>query len=392
MKIRKLNTETSSKLNRSLVLGLIYWHPLISRAEIADRTGLDRSTVTHILNYFLKEGLVEEVAKGKAGSRGGRCPILLQINYNSRFLIAIELGTKKVEGILTTLRGEEVYHCQRTIKRGEPLLEILTGLIEKLRNHDREAFQKSVVIGISCPGVIDTEKGVVRLNLYHQWKDVAVVERLSKRYKKPVFVENDANAAAMGELRQLSDDGIRSLIYLFIRESPPESEYLLGVGGALVFNGRLWHGAHFSAGEVAQTINTLFQKMLTQQWNNAHLRKPDRKGKTLDYLLRIAGKNDPYARRTVNKIADELGKLLSELVAFLDPEGVMVYLHPPEGKQVFLEKIQKAFYRHHNHIWGAPVRFLPALLGTRATLSGLIAIAQEKLFVSDATHSSLFFE
>lgn len=102
-------------------------------------------------------------------------------------------------------------------------------------------------------------------------------------------------------------------------------------------------------------------------------------------MLKLANEKDAISLRAITKIADELGRLLSELVAFLDPEAIMVYLHPPQGKEAFLEAIKAAFYQHHSPVWGAPVKFLPAKLGGEAIIKGMIALAQEK-FLSRTLH------
>ena len=61
MRLQKLNPGITSKINRSTVLALIHRHPLVSRSQLATLTGLDRSTITHILKDLLQEKLVEEV-------------------------------------------------------------------------------------------------------------------------------------------------------------------------------------------------------------------------------------------------------------------------------------------------------------------------------------------
>jgi len=391
VKLRKLNNIISSKINRSSVLALINQHPLISRAQLAQMLGFDRSTITHILNFLLKEGLVEEVKKGEAGSRGGRCPILLQIRYDTKFILAIEVDTKKIEGILTNLKGEEVFRLQKNIRRGEPLLNILTTLIDEFSKKAKKEFQRVAVIGISCPGVINSDKGIVCFNSFHNWRDIEVAETLIKKYSKPAFIENDANSAGMGELQQFFSDGINSLVYLFIRESPPESEYLLGVGGAIIINGKLWQGANYFAGEVAHTVNSLFQKVVVRRLQEGK-NKDAKEGKmTLSYLLNLATMNDETSTEIIDEIADNLGKLFSEIVAFLDPEGIMIYIHPPQNKNDFLIRIQKKFNQHLSPMRDSPSHFLYPRLGSRATLQGLIALAQEKIFVRDSVHKSLLF-
>lgn len=257
--MRKLNAEISSRVNRSIVLAQIHRNPLISRVELADLTGLDRSAVTHILNDLLAEGLVEEVRKGEAGKRGGRRPILLQVLHQARTLLAVEVGLTHAQGVIAGLNGEILHRISCPVDRSEPLMDLLRRILERLRAESPELFEKACIIGVSTPGVVDAEKGEMILNRYHHWRNVPVVEQLGKEYHMAAFVENDANAAALGELHDLEEQRpIKSLIYLFLRESHPGSDNPLGVGGAVIFNGQLWRGSRFYAGEASETINDSF--------------------------------------------------------------------------------------------------------------------------------------
>lgn len=392
MRIRKLNTEISSKINRSLVLGQIHRHPLISRVELAGRTGLDRSAITHILNDLLRLGLVEEVKKGKAGARGGRCPILLRVRADAGCVAAIEIGLDSVTGVLVDLEGDEKARMTSPITRGQPLLDILIRFLDAFRRRHRALFDATRILGVTCPGVVESASGRLLLNLYHGWKNVDVAHLLGERYSIPVLLENDANAAALGELhahQQVSDTPLQSLIYLFVRESTPGSPSPLGVGGGLILNGRLWEGAHWCAGEVSQTINAVFSRIM------APLEKT-REGKTpaagtLTNLLRASEQREPAALQALDEIAAQIGKLLGEFAAFLDTEGVLVCIHPPEGKEPLLEKIHAAFLKNYRSPVMPSIRFLPPLLGIRAPLDGVIRMGLDRIFIHDATQNSVLF-
>ena len=86
----------SSRINRTAVLGLIHRRPLVSRSEIARATGLDPSTVTHILRGLLKDKLVEETMIGEPHKKVGRKPVFLRVRYETRCLTAVEIGTDEV--------------------------------------------------------------------------------------------------------------------------------------------------------------------------------------------------------------------------------------------------------------------------------------------------------
>ncbi len=391
--MRKLNTAISSRINRSMVLSQIQQRPMISRAELASITGLNRSAITHILNDLLRMGLVEEVRKGKAGARGGRCPIHLQVRAGAGSILALEIGLTRLTGIAADLEGREIFRQEWDIQRGEPLVELLARSLEEIRRERREIFERSLVIGIGCPGVVDHSNGRMILNLFHGWRDVEVGNVLADRFGKPVFLENDANAAAVGELYAHSaDDPIGSLIYLFIRESPPGSPSPLGVGGAVLLNERLWHGAHSCAGEASQTINTVFTNIMKDLGDR--LREEGRGQRipaTLADLVRLAEAGDAACVWALDRMTEQLGRFLGEFTAFLDAQGVLVYIHPPEGNEAFLKRIREGFYRYYGSSVEASVRFLSPRLGTEATLGGVIRLGLERVFVRDAAQNSVLF-
>jgi predicted NBD/HSP70 family sugar kinase/ribosomal protein S25 len=385
--MKKLNTVISSRINRSLVLTEIKRNPNISRVQLADKTSLDRSAITQILNYLIEEGLVEEVEKGKPGSKGGRCPIFLQVRYDSHTVIAVEVGLDFMEGVIADLRGHELHRKRQGLQRGEPLLEALTRLLDQFARDLPDAFAKAVVIGICAPGVVDSEAGILRANMYHKWREVMVVEALSELYRKEVFLENDANVGAMGELFRLGPSGVQSILYLFLRDS--EGEAPLGVGGALVLEGRVWRGSHHFAGESSVTINSSFQRIISEHGLKGKRGKSDHR-KNLQSLLEFARGGDSAAIEARDEMADRLGLLLSELALFVDPNAVMVSISPWDATRDFWEQIRRS-YESHVAPNDRHIRFLEPLERDKAPLEGLVALGLDRVFVTDSSTASILF-
>jgi glucokinase len=100
-------------------------------------------------------------------------------------------------------------------------------------------------VGVGCVGPLDVKRGVVQNppNL-PGWIDIPLRERLEKALQKPIFVDNDANAAALGEHRFGAGRGIANLVYLTLST---------GVGGGLIVNHELWEGANGNAGEIGHS-------------------------------------------------------------------------------------------------------------------------------------------
>ena len=383
--MKKLNTVISSRINRSIVLTEIHRNPNISRVQLADKTGLDRSAITQILNYLIDEGLVEEVEKGKPGSKGGRCPIFLQVRYDVHTVIAIEVGLDHAEAMIANLQGHEIGRTRRNIRRGEPLLELLTTILDELSAKFPEPFRKAVVISIGAPGVIDREAGVVRANMFHNWREVMVEEALQELYRKEVVVENDANVGAVGELSKISlKEGVDSLVYLFMRDL--EGDAPLGVGGALVLERKVWHGVNHFAGESSPSINESFKHAVSR------LNKNERKAgaRNLQSLIDAAEGGSKEAAAALQEMADRLGQLLCDLAQFIDPDAVMVSLSPHETTLGFWQLI-KSSYEKHLTPHDRQVRFLPPQVRDRAPLEGLVALGLDRIFVADGNETSILF-
>jgi len=100
------------ELNERIVLELLRQNGPISRAELARRSNLSRSTVSSIIANLLAAGLVRETGIGD--SNGGRRPIMIEFNYQSSFVVGIDLGNTALTVLLTDLAANVLGRVQRT--------------------------------------------------------------------------------------------------------------------------------------------------------------------------------------------------------------------------------------------------------------------------------------
>ncbi|MFH1868577.1 MAG: ROK family protein [Candidatus Omnitrophota bacterium] len=97
-------------------------------------------------------------------------------------------------------------------------------------------------IGIGVPGPVDHEKGIIyNLTNLKGWRDVPLRSILVKRLKLPVFMDNDANAAALGELEWGAAKGFSDMVYITLGS---------GLGGGVVIDGKVYRGRGYSAAEL----------------------------------------------------------------------------------------------------------------------------------------------
>src|SRR5688500_149486 len=104
--------------------------------------------------------------------------------------------------------------------------------------------RRIVGVGIGCPGPLDLEAGLVLLTPNLGWKDYPIRDRISERLALPATLDNDANCATYGEWWQGAGRGVRHLAGVTLGT---------GIGGGLIFDGRLLRGASGTAGEFGHT-------------------------------------------------------------------------------------------------------------------------------------------
>jgi predicted NBD/HSP70 family sugar kinase len=240
--MKKATQLQTKEHNRSLVLTTIFNHLSISRAEIARITRLTRTTVSDIVGALIDEGLVSEAGVGD--STGGKPSILLNLEANSRYLIALDLAQSEFRGAIVNLRGQVMTSVSAAIDDlcGDEALDKVYALVEELMKHD---FTPLVGIGVGTPGLVNCQKGVVVRAVNLDWEDLPLAELLKARYHLPVVVLNDSQAAAMGE-------------YTYGSKAKPESNLVVvnvrhGIGAGIIIGGHLFEGDGGGAGEIGHT-------------------------------------------------------------------------------------------------------------------------------------------
>ncbi len=230
------------KHNTAIILDCLRLNAPLSRADISNRTGLNRSTVSSIVNELIQQGLVRETELQKTGL--GRPGMALELSPHGACAIGAQIGVDFVSISLVDLVAEPVWHQRVAVdpEMGQSaFIERAGDLVQEALRHAETRGSRPLGIGVGVPGLVDIQQGDLVFAPNLKWSHVPLGKIFSKRFDLPVFVENDANAAALGEYYFGAARAAENFIYLSAD---------VGLGGGIVLGGKLFRGSSGYAGEV----------------------------------------------------------------------------------------------------------------------------------------------
>jgi glucokinase-like ROK family protein len=231
------------KLNTALLMDYLRRHGPLSRASLSTATGLNPSTVSSLVRHLLAEGLVREIGRQPAEG-SGRPGILLELNPEGGCAVGVEIGVDAISVVLTDFIAQVLWR-RRVASDPQEGQEVVLGRAEDIVQEalavGQERGLRLLGIGLGLPGLVDLRHGSLVFAPNLGWCDVPLQQLWGARFNLSVFVENEANAAALGEYYFGIARNVHNLIYLSVG---------IGLGGGIIINGRLLRGSGGYAGEI----------------------------------------------------------------------------------------------------------------------------------------------
>jgi predicted NBD/HSP70 family sugar kinase len=228
--------------NRSLILQTLFHEGVMSRADLARETGLTRVTVSDLVAELVLEGIVEDLGT-RGGARVGKPATLIGIRPDAFHIIALDLSSdERFVGVVVNLRGAVLHRAEAYVagKTGEDAVGLVTGLVARLMEL---TTVRILGIGVGTPGIVGHD-GIVQEAPNLGWYDLNLAARIRTVHSGPIYVSNDANAAALGVHTYRETTG-QSLMVVTIEH---------GVGAGLIIGGALVEGEQFAAGEIGHLV------------------------------------------------------------------------------------------------------------------------------------------
>ena len=168
------------------------------------------------------------------------------------FIIGLDLGGTKISAGALSEDGKHAHGMRSVATQAElgaegvvdRIIGTIEGVILDTINETGATRKDFIGIGVGAPGPLDREKGIVVVAPNLGWKDFPLQDRVKSRLGLPVTLDNDANCATVGEWWLGAARGGRNVVGMTIGT---------GIGGGIILNGELYHGASDVAGEIGHT-------------------------------------------------------------------------------------------------------------------------------------------
>ncbi|MCL6443400.1 MAG: ROK family transcriptional regulator [Alicyclobacillus sp.] len=316
------------KLNERRLLNEVRLAGQVSRADLERRLKLAMPTVSRIVDRLLMEGWLREV--GFAESAGGRPPMLVEVNPNGIGSIGIELGRNAVRLVYANLLGEA------RIQRELPSFRFQTpeqfvSHVESFVRQEQLRGEPIIGIGVAAPGQLDADvkPQYITLDGELHWTDVPLVEMLENRLDVPVYLANDANAAALGETWFGLGRNVRHVAFILADA---------GIGAGLAIDGSIYGGAANLAGEFSHSIVDLYGELCEDGHRGCvniaaaqpaivrAIRKvrPVRDDEPIEHIVARARAGHSPDLEVVSRALDFLAAGVANIVRIFDPHVVIL--------------------------------------------------------------------
>ncbi|MET8191317.1 ROK family transcriptional regulator [Streptomyces sp. NPDC005246] len=364
----------------------------LTQAEIARGTGLSAATVSNIVRE-LKDGGTVEVTPTSAGGRRARS---VSLSGDAGIVIGVDFGHTHLRVAVGNLAHQVL------AEESEPLDVDASsaqgfGRAEQLVNRLIETTGispgKVIGVGLGVPGPIDVESGTLgSTSILPGWTGINPSEELAARLGVPVYVDNDANLGALGELVWGSGRGVKDLAYIKVAS---------GVGAGLVIDGHIYRGPGGTAGEIGHiTLDEsgpvcrcgnrgCLETFTAARYVLPLLRPSHGPDLTMERVVQLAREGDPGCRRVIGDVGRHIGSGVANLCNLLNPSRVVLGGSLAEAGELVLTPIRDSVSRYAIPSAGRQLSVLPGALGARAEVLGALALVLSEMGDSTLLESTL---
>jgi predicted NBD/HSP70 family sugar kinase len=322
----EVNHSKIKETNRKKIITLLLEKNEITKLDISRILDISITTVSTNITELKNEGIVEDVRHLE--STGGRKAIAVKLSENCKFSIGIALTPNNIKIALVNLKKEIIEKLKIRHKNNgiENLIEIINENIALLMEKHNLDSEKILGIGISLPGTVDFENGIIKYSYLLGIKDFNLKEKF-EYLNVPIYVDNEANLSAYYEFLNRKNI-LKNLLYVSITD---------GLGLGIIIDGKIYRGDNDSSGEFGHIKVALNGKKckcgargcleaytsmnsLVDGYNEVSLEAIS----DVEEFEELYLKGEEATKKVLDKYLKILGMGISNLIMLLDPNTVII--------------------------------------------------------------------
>lgn len=308
-----------------------------------------------------------------------------------KYVIGVDLGGTKISTAISTIEGNILANVVLPTKAEEGEVAVLGRIIQSIDEvivGSSTSIDEVEAIGIGSPGPLDAKKGIIITTPNLPFKDYNLVQPLKEKYNIPVYLDNDANAAAIGEYMFGAGKGKESIIYFTVST---------GVGGGAVLDGKVYRGHTSNALEIGHTTvdpngprcNCGNLGCLEAMSSGTAIAKKGKEAVSTNVetslkkydtitsyeVFKEAEAGDEVAKDIIDNALTYLGIGVANAIATFDPEMIIMGGGVSKAGDIVFDTVKKVVNKRCFKSMAESCEIVPAGLGSDAGVVGAVALA-----------------
>ncbi len=313
-------TEPSQKKVFSLIRAL----KNASGANLAKITKMQPSSLVYILNNLKDKGLIRIGGQGNSTSRGGKKPVLWQVDPEFGNIIGIEVMRHAIRAVLVNLAGDIILKAEKDFSPGSPekIVKHILNIIAEINRESGQPIDKLMYIALAVPGIVDPVNHKIIYSYGLKLKDFDLKSHITEKYGIPTGVINDANAGAIGD-QWFSGLDLSINNALYLSYNPMAG----GMGLGIIIDRKLYTGSNGLAGEFSIRVPALhvivsdkLQSIGTTE--DVFLEVDDPGDVHISELFLNARKGCMLSNEVLSALCKQVASEISRMIGLFDPDRI----------------------------------------------------------------------
>jgi len=386
------------KIRRNLILRSLFEQGPLSLTDLSKSTGITIPVLKKVLTKIKKEGFVERIKSVKTNG-AGRPPIYFKLSKQGGCILGIDIGRTFTNYILLDLEKNIVNERRiktLNIENPEEFIEEIYNEVLDFLKETNVPLKKLLGVGIAIPGVVRTKEGISET--YLKFKNKTVREAFQEKFNKPIQIEHDAKAMALGELWFGKAKGLKNVLCLNLG---------WGIGLGIIIDGKIYYGNDGFSGEFGhiqvvpegdvcycgkygcletvasgRAITEIAKKKVLEGKQTILTQKPDFKIEDVDAIkiIEAANQGDQFSLEILEEAGDYIGSGIAYLINLFNPEKIIFGGGITLASKFIIDSIiSTAMKKSLTHI-NKSLTFEISDLGFRAGAIGVAMLAVKDLF------------